>query len=373
METEVKINKIKKFSSYTHSEARTGAGQLVEFTCPSGSEEKIKEFFLENLRGVSLPNTAPFNMSHGSYGKYTRYKMEQHKYAAGRTCFIEMLEISNPPDKRCGFVIYEYQSYGDSAFSEWETLKDALEAWEKHWGSFNNNENFPKLSGFKRYVECGALDPWFYSVGDEEIIGDYAMPYGLEDDPVYRLGKKFVVIDDNEVPHIKTCMGTRFIFDQERGGSHQEKPYRIVYWDDGGTWNENNHEDRKHLPRELRSEELWITEAIKQFQALLTGKNTDFVINFTDRTKFIGKIVEIDKNIRSPEGNYLLSITFKDGRRKKKEGWVNNFVPTPEVPDVIQFAIQEFKKKDIEVEHVEIKERKGKKDGKKWEGAFFNR
>lgn len=362
----------KKFSSYTYGEARTHDGQLVEFSCPPEFRDKVIKFFRDHLRSIDLPTTGVFNISHGGYGRYTRYDMVQHDYAGGGSGFIELLEVRNAPDQRCKIIIYEYHCYGESAFTEWETLEDAKAAFKKWWGSQNNNENFPKEKGFKRRIECGALPPWFYAVGEEELIGDYALPYGLDNDPVYRIGKKFVVFDDGDVPHVKTCMGTRFVGKKKSDYPYEAENYRIVYWHDGSSWNESHYKGKKHSPRELKDEELWITQAIKEFQSLLAGKKTNFVINFTDRHKFIGKVVEVDKKATSPEGNYFVVVTFKDKQLKKKEGWVNDFIPTEEAPDIIQYVTKKVQEKGNEIEHIEIKQVKSKKNGKKWQGVFFS-
>ncbi len=369
--TEIDIQK--KFSSYTYGEVRTGIGQLVEFSCPPDLKDKVKEFFRDHIRTISLPTTGVLNISHGAYGRYTRYDMIQHKYAGGGTGFIEVLEIRNAPDNRCSFVIYQYHRYGKSEFTEWETLEDAKMAWEKYWGSHDNTVHFPEAKGFKRWIDCGALTPWFYAIGDEELIADYSLPYGLEDDPVYRIGRVFVVMDNENIPHIKTCMGTRFMTRRKNDNSRETVNYRIVYWHDGTIWNESSYEAKNHLPRELKSGELWITEAISQFQEILAGNKTDFVINFTDRHKFIGKVIEVDKKVSSPEGNYLIAATFKDKQTKQEVGWVNDFVPTPEYPDIVQYVTAKYKEKGKEIERIEVKEVKVKTNGKKWQGVFFSR
>ena len=47
---------------------------------------------------------------------------------------IGVLEINNPPEGRCGIVVNEYDC-GDSVFTEWETLKNACDAFTRYWGS----------------------------------------------------------------------------------------------------------------------------------------------------------------------------------------------------------------------------------------------
>ena len=90
-------------------------------------------------------------------------------------------------------------------------------------GSCDTAKEFSNLEGFKRRVVCNALTPWFYAIGDEELIGDYAFPEGFQDDPVYRLGKRFVVFDHDGVPEIKTCMGARFLTEDGSDGYGRQK------------------------------------------------------------------------------------------------------------------------------------------------------
>jgi hypothetical protein len=360
-----------RFSSYTHGEGRTGKGQLVEFTCHPDDAEKVRKFLSDNVRTIDIPVTSRVSVSHGGYGQYTRYDIKQHDYAGGGPgegggwCYIEVLEIKNPPDSRWGIVVNECESYRGSVFTEWDTVENACAVFAKHWGSSRKTaeEDFPKLPGFKRRVVCGALTPWFYAIGDEQLIGDYAFPEGLQDDPVYRFGRQFVVFDSNDIPLAKTCMGTRFIKDQS--------PYRLVYWDDGSVWNESY--NRVNSPRPVEEGEIWITEAVQEFRQLLAGKSTEFAINFTDGNKFAGKLTQANRRGHCAEGDYYVVANIK-GQKKPIDGWVWNFKPTQEAPDIVLFVTQQLKKnKGQEAEKIEIKKCKTKKGGKKWLGAFFPR
>ena len=270
-----------RFSSgYTFSEGRTGGDQLVEFTCRPEEVEQVKEF-LKIIRTIDIPTTGRVAVGHGGYSQYTRYNITQHKYAAGGQAYIEVLEIKNPPDGRCGIVINEYHN-GDSVFTEWHTLEHALEAYEKGWGSWKTDKVFPTLKGFVRRVICNVLTPWFYAIGDEELVGDYTFPRGLQDDVVYRFGRKFVVSDrDGGTPEIKTCMGTCFYTEKGTDGYGREKKYyhRFVYWDDGSFFDAHNYTSNPPYP--LEESELWIMEAICQFKKeILTGNKKRFTINF---------------------------------------------------------------------------------------------
>lgn len=365
------MEKNNHFSSYQYGEGRTGLGQLVEFTCPSGNVEQVSEFLRVNIRTIDIPTTGRVNIAHGGYGQYTRYDVVQHDYAGGGPGdsggwgYIEVLEIKNPPDCRWGIVINERASHKGGVFTEWETLENARAAFNNFWGSGYTEEKLSNLPGFKRRVVCGELTPWFYAIGDQQLNGDYAFPEGLQDDAVYRFGRQFVVFDNNGAPSVKTCMGTRFV-EHER---NHEQPHRLVYWSDGSLWNENNsHGD---LPRPIEEGEMWIAEAVQQFRQLLAGKSTEFAINFTDGNKFVGKLVKANLRVPCAAGDYLLDVRLK-GESKPTVGWIRDFKPTKENPDIAQYITGRFAQNGKEVERVEIKECKLEKGGKKWSGVFYH-
>lgn len=376
-----------KFNCYSHGEGRTGIGQLVKFSYPvpggMNNEERekitkeIKEFLATQIRDIDIPTTGRVNVAHGGYGRYTRYDITQHKYAGGGYpgCggYIEVLEIKNPPDERWGIIINEDSSPKSKrcSFTEWETLKNALDAFSDYWCSNQTETKFAKLPGFKRRVTCGALTPWFYAIGNEELIGDYAFPEGFQDDPVYRFGRQFVVFDHDEIPTIKTSMGTRLLHKKERGYPHQEYSYRLVYWDDGSVWEDHFYSGNKYSPRPVEETELWIVEAIQQFHRLLAGKSTEFAINFTNGNKFVGKLVTPKRYVPCAEGDYLLVGNIK-GETKPREGWVLNFKPTLKYPDIIQHATVMLAEKGKQTERIEIKESRIKRGSKKWAGVFFS-
>lgn len=104
---------------------------------------------------------------HGGHNQRTRYNITQHDYAGGGNSqnggYIEVLEIKDPPDGHCGIVINEWNTHKGGAFTEWETLEDARAAFGMFWGSNRTEEEFPKLSGFKRRVVYNTSTPWFYA------------------------------------------------------------------------------------------------------------------------------------------------------------------------------------------------------------------
>lgn len=364
-----------RFNYLQHIEAKTGSGQLFTMDCIPEKKEEVKKILEESIYRIDLSFTGMVkNVPHGGYGMYTRYDVEQHKYAGGHYGYIEVLEINNPPEGRCEFVIHE-RHCGNSRFSEWDSLETAKKAFEKHWGSGATEENLSKLSGFKRFVPCGALTPWFYAIGDEALIGDYAFPDGLQDDPVYRFGKKFVVFDgDGNMLSVKTCMGARFIEEKERY-YHGEVVHRcrIVYWSDGTTWTDKGMlSGSKHAPRPLEADELWITEAMRQFISLLSGNITEFAIPFFDGTKFTGKLALAKNEKYTKAGNYDAIVHIK-GEKSPRKGWILDFTPSPEMPDIISFITEKLKTQGKTVERIEIKEYRTEKNGKKWAGVFFNK
>lgn len=238
----------KDFSVTTYSEIKTGKGQLVEFRCIPADVEKVKKCLSLMVADIELPQTKQVNcVGQGGYGRHTRFDIKQLEYAGGGHpgCggFIEVLEIKNPIDDKCAIILHEYQTQEYSVmcyFTEWDCVHNALDAFKKKWEGLSS-DNFPSLPGFRRRVECGRLTPWFYAIGDQEIIGDYAFPEDLQDDSVFTFGKKFVVYidahEDEKKPVIKTCMGCRVV---RANNSHGFKPYRLVYWSDGTVWDENN-------------------------------------------------------------------------------------------------------------------------------------
>lgn len=376
-----------RFVAYTFGEGRTGIGQLVTFSFPSSSSKEeieprrimIQRFLEENIRDIDIPVTKRVaNVPHGGYGKYSRYKIIQHKYAGGgyggNGGYMEVLEIKDPPNGRHGIVINCYLSTKGTTFAEWETLEQAIAAFENLGSIEINVKEIQKLPGFRRVVRCNQLTPWFYAIGNEELIGDFSFPEGMQDDPVYRFGRKFIVFDEDEIPAIKTCMGARFLkrrndnYYSDREG--EENYRRLVFWDDGSVWDEVY--GSKPVPRPLKDgEEIWIEEAIHQFREFLAGRNKEFEIKFMDGNKFVGKLKQDKSNIMSEEGDYYVRILLK-GENKQREGWVNDFKPSSEIPTILRYIEKKIKSLGREVERLEIVEKKVKKGGKKWAGVFFS-
>jgi len=113
---------------------------------------------------------------HGSYERPSRFQITQHSYAAGMSAYIELLEIADPPDGRCGLVIHEYIASGSEAgswFMEWEDLASAKAAFEQGWGAPGRVKRLLEQPDFKRHVHRRKRTPWFYAVSDQELDGDF--------------------------------------------------------------------------------------------------------------------------------------------------------------------------------------------------------
>lgn len=362
---------------YTYTEVHTANGSLFTIHCHPDDVEEVKAFFAGHVRDIEMPVDHKVNVSHGSYGQYSRYEIVQHRYAGGEGCYMEVLEIKNPPEGRWGIILHQYNcDYDGSCFSEWETLKDASRAFDIGWTIDNESEEengfglskrkkSRKQKGFKRFVECGVLEPWFYAIGTEELIGDYCFPYGLQDDPVFRFGRKFVVTEGS-VSEIKTCLGTR-LFKKERhdlwGRPNGKTNERWVYWDDGSIWKD----DRGTSPRPVEEKELWIAEAVAKFKELLSGQRTEFKIEFIDGSQFSGKWAPAGKRVPSAEGRYTVRVTMNDGQTK--EGYID-FTPNQTFPDLFACIRGRFKDPS-KIEKIEILKTETKIKGKKWKGVFF--
>jgi len=246
-----------------------------------------------------------------------------------------------------------------------DNSQKAIGAYMKYMNTAKKDrEVFPELPGFVRYIECGALTPWFYAIGNEELLGDYALPEDLSDDPVFRLGTKFVVTDrQNNCQRVKTCMEVRYFEHASDQDRNRMERYRIVYWSDGSAWRDDT---SGTPPRPLLAEEMWITEALAEFEELLSGKSTDFEIRFTDSTEFVGRIKESKPGLQYTTAGQYLARVILEGDKKPREGTVD-FEPSVEYPDVISYITNEIFNKNV----VSITVLDGPKNVKGWPGVFY--
>lgn len=362
----------RKFNSYTFGEVKTAGGQTVSFTCSPDDRAKVAAFLSEHVRDIDIPTTGRVNVSHGGYGRYTRYDVTQHEYAGYGGGYIEVLEVKNPPDGKSGFVIHDFRSYEGAVFTEWNTLADALAAYEQFWKMPERQHRTWQELKCQRLISCGVLVPWFYAVGNQELIGDYAFPEGLQDDPVYVTGRRFVVCaSEDDAPRIKICLGTRFFSGDFRDSPHHRGPWcqRMVHWDDGSVTLFESDSDTPNggWVRPLQDGELWVTEALEQFQRLLAGQTDRFSIKFSDGTQFVGRVIpaKAPTELTRP-GEYYARVSIAGD--KEREGKFD-FIPTAELPDVVAFLRNKFSPKQIEL--LEVRPNLSK--GKRWAGMFYAR
>ena len=387
---------------YCAIECTTSTGQIVSVECDSSKSELLKKSFKKNIKFVTEKLTVATSLSHGSCAKYSRFKIKQHNYGANMVAYRELLEILDAPKGKIRFVIFHHRPdyHGSSScFTEWKTLKNAKKAFDRIYrvnfcnSLFETDEekesNVENQSGFIRTVRCGELQPWFYAIGREQIIGDCVVPEYLNDDPVYRLGQKFIVYSRDGTSSIKTCLGCRFVsYKHEEdilGRRSEEKKcdfFRLVYFNDGFIWDESQkkncwNSDEVNPPEIILDKELWIVEAMKQFREILSGNQTNFSINFDDGNTFIGKLSKSRLKNHCEAADYNLRVTI-DGESELREGWVNNFIPTPKYPDIVSRIKNGLN--DIAPEkvlRVEVVSKRISTDQKikpkKWSGVFFRR
>lgn len=353
--------------SYTYAEGKTALGQLVQFSAHGDDVQRIKDA-LEFVRAVDLPVTGRVNVSHGSYGMYTRYDIQQHKYGGGGPGYIEVLEIKNPPDGRCGFVIHHYTNHGGSDFFEFDSVANAIQAWEVCWASSDRHKKIKEQDGFLREVRCGGWSPWFYAVGNQMIEGDVVFMEIDREDAEFRFGQKYIVWEEDTLPAIKRCMGTfRSNKDSKCKVCNHIGGLLIVFWHDGTWWRS----DRSYLspkPKMVEEDQLWILEAMDKFKELLTGNSREFSIDFQDGSKFVGKWSPKNNKARHAEGKYYGEITLKGGEVKKGNF---DFKPTTEVPSIETLLKNWAEKNSFEIEKAEIvKVTKASGNKKKWSGVY---
>jgi hypothetical protein len=362
----------KRFDSYQLGEAHTAMGQCIKFECPNGESDEVAQFIKEHVRRLDVAETGCLT-THGSRGRYSRYDLKQHKYTGGGSggvcMYIEVLEIANPPDGRCGIVIHEYRSDRGNVFSEWKTLADAIDAFERllRCGSGERESLFPTLNGFIRRIPCGFLQPWFYAVGHQLLVGDYAFPEHFVDDPVYIPGRRFVVRSGG-FPQIKTCMGTmRTIIKRRRGFRSEEEDVsiRVVHWDDGTTWTD----ERGEPPKPLDESEVWIVEAIQQFQEFLAGRREVVTIQFLDGTVFEGRVKKRHRRQGCRREGKYKAIVFVEGDPQPREGWFD-FKPTSKTPDAISFLKIKMDKPVTRVEITHFQPPGNHPRELRWSGVF---
>lgn len=389
-QTETKvITKKERLSFYTFGECKTASGQLIQYRCHPDEKEKVKAFLQEYVRDIDIPTNKEHNMSHGGYGRYTRFKITQHKYAGGGSGYIEMLEIHDPPDGRWPYVCLEHNGHyrpGDW-FWEFKSLESMLAVWDQWWQRSRcepdpmdkyvlDKELVRPMKAVKRTVECGFLSPWFYAMGDQIICGDFVIPdMGLCSHPEYTPGRQFVVQHGEEPPVIKTCMccykHSKRVWERGGGWGYYDnkevtKDVYCVVWKDG---TQTEIDDGLWTVRPAELGELWITVAFEKFQRVIAGDLLAFEIPFIDGTKFVGRFRPTKKQDLTRPGRYMIQAYFikKDETKEILRKGTVEFEPSEQVKDVISFIKQQAWQKDFtlsRIESVVYMEKKG------WRGFY---
>jgi hypothetical protein len=347
-------------------EVTTGNGTLVELWGNPTDVEKAAEV-LSLLEKIELPHTQwesePETRRHK---KYSRFDIVEHT-VGGCDAFYHrhLLEIRSAPPGKASIVIDHYVS-----FTEWSDLASAKKAYRKMIDQHLEDSDLEKnpLPGQLRLVKYHQFDPWFYAIGNQLVVGDIAFPDNLQEDPVYRAGKDFVVYDEENQPSIKTCLGCRLERYQEQHGFREETPhvhfFRLVYFDDGTTWNESTH--RENPPRPLVNGELWMTKAVEQFKACLAQGRLGFSLSFVDGLNFKCRLT--GKKGLTVEGSYYAEITFTDGTEEKGYFDFKPFRDFPTVEDYLKF---EFGRQRKEIKTLKVELYRRVRLGKGWSGGLF--
>lgn len=312
--------------------------KVYSLRCDSDEVENVKAAF-KCSSGINLKQTKKTKcVPHGGYARCSRFDIEQHAYAGGGHpgCggYTELLEVKDALEGKCKIVIYwHYADYNSSVagFTEWYSLDNAKKAFENHFPLSGSRDEIEKKKGFLRIVDCNHLTPWFFAVGDQHIIGDYVFPEYLQDDPVYKIGEKFIVTEDDEKTFVKTCLGSILNHSSER----------IVIWDDGSTWSKSG--KRSSFPILLKDKDKYITIAPDLARQLSEEKRT-INLYLGNGTVFKGKIEkQKDKNL---EGEYYLKVFFNDGFSRSEEVFLD-FKPTKRYPTILSCLKKKFPQREI--------------------------
>ena len=342
---------------------------MLQVTCKSEDVENVKKL-MGMVNYVDIPTGHKTNVSHGGYGRYSRYDIEQLHYAGGHGGYNEVLHIKDVPDGRCGFVFHSYRSARmGSSFVEMDSIESLNKLWELHWTHpINMMEKLGEQPGFVRFVDCGPMTPWFYAVGDQCISGDFVIPRIFDEHPIYRVGRKFVVDSFSRPKQVRTCVGA--IENVRKDGYGGKELTRLrVFFDDG------TEVSYAESMRPVEADEEWIDDAIQQFrEALYEGRHT-VEVPFVDGYAFKGRITS-PKKPKSKSEIYHVKVRArkKDGSEKIVEAERIVFVSTGDTPTILDKLKQDCS--DAEAELLEVLEchrLEGKEGRGGWRGVFRRR
>jgi hypothetical protein len=298
---------------------------------------------------------------------YSRFDLIRRNFRKFPTGYVEVLEVIDAPLNHARHIIHEKFVDRGRAFSEWKSGELATYAFNvTAWPITGSTGKLESLAGFIRHIHCHRLTPWFLATGTEAIIGPYVAPRGLDNDPVYRLGGRFVCFDpnDGEDPVIKTCLGCRVEKGFNVNFPFEPYEYRIVYFDDGSVWKSNS---KIRPPRELSEGELWVVHRLGHLKRLMTGGLTNISVHFLDSTTLSSRIVHSKLSSLKQPGLYRYTIVVEGEKpifRNKK------FEPSETEPTLLHFINNQMKENGKNVLYVKIREIPGQKRSHL---TFFNR
>ena len=358
-----------KFGCITYREFRTGGGQLVEVWCPPDEADRVLEV-LKDIKNfdIRIPSTKQVKeLDGGKHGRYTRYDVTQIKREGS---WLEVLQINDPLDGRCGNILLTWLSSAreDRTFFEFDTIENACEAFirvKKTFGKMTEGQVL-KTPGCLRMVRCLIFEPWFYAVAGQALWEDVVFPNVVEEDNYFRFGRKYVVRDYHGISSIKICVSVEQKVHKDYYGE-KENQYRLVFWDDG-TRSEYWESDRKKWPGLLNESHLWIQDAMDSFRELISGVRKKFEIPFRDGSKFVGQWKPPKPNDKTCAGYYRASLILESGEKIEGEF---DFEPTSETPTAVDSLAKQAKEKKVKIKEIlSLARTRGGSAGKKWAGVF---
>lgn len=310
-------------------------GKVYSLWCESGEEEVVKKAF-KNISGLQERVTQP--VEGGSSWKNlvpSRYSVKEHEYSGsghpGAGGYIQILEVEDAPDNRQPIVTFWHKESGleiSSGFTEWESIEYAKSAFKMHFPWRIDFKKVKKMPGFVRNVESNYLIPWFYAVGKQIIIGDYVFPENLQNDPVYKIGRKFVLTEYNGKTSIKTCLGCFFSRDK-----------REVIWEDGTTWS-----DWRYSGNPVPLEETPFKSNLSSIVRCLNESKESFDIFLSDGRILKGRMEkQANKNLA---GDYRVRVFLKDFFSSPETEEIE-FEPTRECPTILRYLQKKYRKEGV--------------------------
>lgn len=356
----------------TNVQLETASGQNLIITCSIG-DVPLWEKLISRTTKIRRAPSAQTILGHSNHSAiYSRFNLKVHGSIDSHGGLAQILEVVDAPPDRSRYVIHEKLAGGDQRFSEWAILTNAIYTFSAvTWSPKNLTEALKNMVGLKKIVHCGPLTPWFFAQDNEQLIGDYAVTRGFTQDPIFRLGKRCVTYDEAEGPVVKTCVGCKVVKGQSSFFPHQPFEYRVIYFSDGSTWTED---DGKKVPRPLSGNELWVAEALGRQRRLILGQATESKVHFLDSTTLVSKISPSNFPSLCNPGKYKWTARVADGVKPIYREKI--FVPTPELPSIIDYIKDKMKKEGEILLWVKIREKPGKTETdpqRKGGEAFFSR